>query len=248
MKLAMEIPTAYLSEFSPLCDIDFALAQEVLNDVNYANFYKKQREAGRYVILDNGFHELGHPLSPAELEDAADRIQPSVVIAPDWLGKPVETLGGFNATWDRLHTRYRIGAVICGTSPTEREQFFLDVYKRASLLCLPFKEPRLRWFQELLSTFKGYEWPPRIHLLGVNELSELRAFKNVLFEERIPESLVSVDTAKPVKWGILGKRFDVKLNLRGATLASSDIAKQEKLTPTQKQDIFYNTAFLRKFL
>src|SRR5262245_2551389 len=82
----MEIPKSMLAKLSPLTDLDFALAHEVLADKAYAEFYASQAAAKRFVILDNGFHEKGHPLEPTELVEAAKRINASVVIAPDKIG------------------------------------------------------------------------------------------------------------------------------------------------------------------
>jgi hypothetical protein len=59
MRLALEIPKVFLEQLSPLCDFDFALAHRVLEDADYASFYAKQAKAGRFVLLDNGMHELG---------------------------------------------------------------------------------------------------------------------------------------------------------------------------------------------
>lgn len=87
MKLSLEIPTAYLRDFTPLTDLDFALAHKVLENQEYANFYL-DRAKGRELILDNSMHEIGKPLSVAELEEAAKRCNADYVIAPDQLGEP----------------------------------------------------------------------------------------------------------------------------------------------------------------
>jgi len=246
MKLAMELPTAYLAEYSPLCDIDFALAQEVLEDKAYAAFYKKQSAAGRYVILDNGFHELGHPLDLKSLAEAAELIDPSVVIAPDWLGEPEKTLKSFETTLTAFKPKWPVGCVLGGKTQEERQYFFNAVYSRTALLCLPFKEPRLDWFRDLADTFYSYRWP-RIHLLGVNELQELADFRQTFLANGVNHDyFVSVDTGKPMKWAIQGTRLTLSKSLRGST--TTRLAKQDKLTPTQKADFLYNTAFLRKYV
>lgn len=247
MKLMMEIPRAWLDPLSPLCDADFALAQLVLEDKYYADFYRKQSEAGRFVILDNGFHELGHPLSVPELVEAADRIKPSVVVAPDRLGDYRFGLLQFEEMRKALPHEYGVGAVLCGTSPAERAEFFMKTMPYCNMLCLPFKENRFEWFCDLLIKIPKYiKWPPRIHLLGVNEFWELKAFRDKFDDLGIESRRTSVDTSKPIKFGIDRIRFDEKIGtLRGS--GSLD-EKTRKASSECMSDILYNVAFLRKFL
>jgi hypothetical protein len=250
MKLSLELPPLLLEEISPLLEVDFALAQHVLDSKTYADFYRRQRANSRYVILDNGFHELGHPLSIPELKEAAERIEPSVIVAPDWLGKPKETFDAFLDMYTSLGSKFRIGVVLAGSSSEERHRFFAATHRKASLLCLPFREPRFVWFKELVGAFgsSNYVWPSKLHLLGVNTLHELTEFKDFFKKVNFPEERVSVDTAKPIKWAMAGKRFYTEMNLRNAPFSSNDVPKIEKLTPTQKADLLYNIAFLRKYV
>jgi len=246
MKLAMEIPKSMLPRLAPLTDIDFALAHEVLNDAKYAEFFLDQSSKKRYVILDNGFHEKGHPLTPPELVEAAKRINASVVIAPDKLGHHLEGIEWFKELKAILPKQFDIGAVLCGTSPAERADFFMKVGRYAKLLCFPFREPRYEWFCDLLEKIPTYQhWPPRLHLLGVNELWELKAFRDKFEELGIAEKRTSVDTGKAVKWGLAGKRLDTLDSLRGGGLLTEP-AKPP--TETQWSTIHYNTALLRKYL
>src|SRR5690242_8773778 len=95
MKLAMEIPQAHLEEFSRLTDVDFVLAHLVLTNKEYAEFYQDRSKAGRRVVLDNGMHETGKPLTVPELIEACRRVHPSVVIPPDEIGNAKFTYDGF---------------------------------------------------------------------------------------------------------------------------------------------------------
>jgi hypothetical protein len=247
MKLYAEIPKFWLKTLSPLFDGDFALAQLVLEDTVYADFYAGQSASGRFVILDNGFHELGHPLSPAELTRAADLIHPSVVIAPDKLGDYRFTLDSVFEMRDILPQQYDIGAVLCGVSPAERADFFMKSNKVCKMLCLPFRENRFEWFCDLMEKIPKYiQWPPRLHLLGVNELWELKAFRDKFEEEGIPSRRVSVDTSKMIKFGILHQRLSTEMNSLRGTGRLSELEK--KADSTCMTDVLYNIAFLRKYL
>lgn len=246
MQLGLEIPLELLSTVSPLCDMDFALAQEVLDKPEYAEFYAAQAKKGRFVLLDNGFHELGRPLSSAELLAAATKIHPSAIIAPDWLGKPGETYAAFNELRETLKGRYRIAFVLCGNSASQRAEIFTKVAAHIHALCLPFKEPRLDWFMDLVDRVPiTFKWPARIHLLGVNRFEELTAFRDAFNNVGIPACRTSVDTGKPMKFGLDGKRFDPKLALRGAGALKHDY---KGATDKQLANIFYNVAYLRKHM
>lgn len=246
MRLGMEIPRFWLETLSPLMDYDFAIAHQVLEDEFYANFYREQAAKGRFVVLDNGFHELGHPLSAPELVAAADRIRPSVVIAPDRLGDMRFSLDSFDELRHILPPEYGCGIVVQGVSPAERAELFMKTMKHAKMLCFPFREPRFEWFCDLLEKIPKYiQWPPRIHLLGVNELWELKAFREKFDEIGIESKRVTIDTSKPVKFGVKGIRMSEDIVLRGIG-ALSEVEK--KAASTHIPDVLYNIAFLRKYL
>jgi hypothetical protein len=102
----------------------------------------------------------------------------------------------------------------------------------------------MHWFAELIDARLKTSWPPRIHLLGVKELSELTKFRTAFLSLGIQHWRASVDTGKPVKFGLLGKRFDETMQLRGQTAPVLDKA----VTPKQLQDIYYNIAYMRRFM
>jgi hypothetical protein len=241
----MEIPKDWLSLLSPVCDMDFCLAHLVLSDEYYRKFYKEQREKGRYVIMDNSMHELGHPMPPHELLEAVKRIEPSVVIAPDQLKQQRETLKWFFETLEVMPGTQRIGAVIQGVTNAERAEFFMKVHKHCDMLCFPFRENRLEWFEDLVQKIPNYTaWPPRLHLMGVNEFAELGAWRDAFEKFGVPHRRTSVDTGKPIKYGLQGKRFTGnELSLRGAGRLEN-----EKVDSSKILDVFYNILFLRKHL
>lgn len=247
MRLMMEIPRAWLEPLSPLCDGDFAIAHQVLDDKYYADFYKNQSKLGRFVVLDNGFHELGHPLTIPELLEAADRIGPTVVVAPDRLGDQRFGLEQFFETLRAFPPEIGVGCVLAGVTPAERAEMFMKVCKHAKMLCFPFREPRLEWFCDLLEKIPKYiQWPPQIHLLGVNELWELKAFRDKFEDLGIPSKRVTVDTSKPIKFGIVGKRFKKDMETLRGVGSLKDVS--EKAKAEHMADVLYNVAFLRKYL
>lgn len=246
MRLMAEIPIKHLEEFSPLLDGDFALAHLVLENKQYAEFYASQAKAGRLVILDNSMHELPAPLSVGEILEAADKIKPSFVIPPDKLGDVKFTYDQFEIFRKaNLRHGHRLAAVLCGSNAAERGMYYSNIRQYIDMVCLPFREPRLEWFQELVQSMpKHTSWPPYIHLLGVSTLDELSVFNQVLDNLGWPRERRSVDTNKMINWGLKNKRILGMENVRGAGKMNFN----HEMDISQKLDSFYNLAYMRKFL
>lgn len=236
MRLSLEIPTAYLPDWSPLCDLDFVLAHRVLGDDAYAGYFLSRKES-RELILDNSMHELGHPLPPSDLEEAAKRVNADYVITPDVLGQPQQNYKWFKETHRLLGNRFKIAVVMCGRDPAERSTFLNNVHS-ADMLCLPYRENRLSWFHEHRAEIDRWT---RLHLLGVNTLEELMQWDDFSFD-------LSVDTAKPIKWGLVKERLNVVKEIRHNPLSSLDLLGVRNLTCAQTESVLWNIAYLRTFL
>jgi hypothetical protein len=244
MQLSLEIPVAYLKQWGPLTDFDFALAHRVLSDPVYRKHYAT-REAGRELLLDNSMHELGTPLPIASLADAAFAVGADYVIAPDQLGMPDWNLEQYRLTLAGLKGRFKIAVVMAGATPTARAEY-LDAVAGADMICLPFREPRLRWFQEQRERI--LDWT-RIHLLGVNEISELKGFVRYARGASLHEHRTwSVDTAKPIKWGWQLKSLNHGETLRSSGISSLDLLDLRDATPEQRSRIVQNIHYLKGVL
>jgi len=240
--LALETPRVLLQDLSMLCDFDFCLAQEVIADEKYAEFYTQKTHGVREVIMDNGFHELGRPLSVPELQDAAKVIKPNYVIAPDM----IDDLPWTYEQWKRAVKAFKgsdtqVLPVLTSAPELDQKSFLMNV--EGPILCMPYRRPRLDWFHFHADTIVK-KWD-RVHLLGVNELSELARFAELTDQTGIQ---FSVDTSKPVKWGLLGTTFDTLATLRHAPIHSSKIAAVDSVTAMQRACIYWNVAYLRKYL
>jgi len=250
MRLAMEIPKPFLHNLTSLTDLDFTLAHLILEDDEYRQFYTNQAEIGRFVIMDNSFHELGHPLSPEELKQAASLSKPNIIIAPDKLGDYRFGMEAFHATRNILPRHQKIAFVLAGASPSERAEMFMKLKDHADMICFPFRAPRLEWFLDLTRKIPDHiKWPPRIHLLGVNELNELSAFRQAFNTFGVPHNRLSVDTAKPIKFGLLGHKLTASIQtLRGLPATEKIISGFAGDIQAAYPDIVYNVAYLRKYL
>jgi hypothetical protein len=238
ISLALEIPTAYLRWWSPLTDIDFALAHQILKSSDYAKFFAAQPE-GREILMDNSFHELGTPLPISDLAKAARLCNATYVVAPDKLGEPIWNENQFHATKKALPNE-SVVPVMSGRNPEER-RLYLQSVRASRMLLLPYREQRLTWFHEQ-GHLMVQNWK-RIHLLGVSTLEELRAFVGI--SELSPDVLWSVDTAKPVKLGVIGRRIDDGAPLRGLKLTSKDLLDLKGLALEQVRAIELNIQILR---
>lgn len=241
IRLSLEIPKKHLPDLVLLTDLDFALAHKVLEDEEYASFFY-DRPPARELILDNSMHENeGHPLSVAELEEAAKRCRADYVVAPDQLGELMKNYNWFKETHRVLGDRFKVAVVLSGNDPTERSAFIGNI-RHASMICLPYREPRLSWLNEHYSEIMT--WFGRIHLLGVSTKEELLSFADVARNWTIN---MSVDTTKPVKFGYMRKTIDRVPTLRG-TAAQSKALLDWSLDEAQLSTTFYNIAYLRTWL
>lgn len=91
MQVASIVPTAYLHLIAGK-PYHLCLAHVALRDPVYRDFYKKEAEAGSYVILDNGAAE-GELVDIREIENLAMYLGASELVLPDFLGNYRGTLG-----------------------------------------------------------------------------------------------------------------------------------------------------------
>jgi hypothetical protein len=240
IRMSLEVPSAYLQWWSPFCDMDFVLAHKVLEDKTYAGYFAS-RPTSRELLMDNSLHELGHPLPIADLLEAARRCKADTIIAPDKLGEPEWNEKSFQETLTTIGGEFSVGVSMAGRSSAERKNYLRNV-SSASMLLLPYREDRLMWYHENKATILR-QWK-RIHLLGVNELSELRSFVEIARETPLIDW--SVDTGKCVKHGVELRRIDDNAGtLRGAKLASSDLLNLDNLTEAQVRAVEQNIRILK---
>lgn len=250
MRFTMAVPRQLHEKLDNLQDLHFALVTQD-ETPGYVEWYAAQRDKARQVILDNGMHEnKGQPRTVQQLVEACKLFRPSYVIAPDWMGNAQKTLAAFNEMRRVRPNGCGIAVVMQGKDSVERYEFFEAVRHHADMLCFPYRMPRLEWMKELIHRVpKHVQWPPKIHLLGVSTMDELSGWHRIMYEQGIPEDFVSVDTTKPIKWGLAGKRLDELDSLRdGPGWPQEPLKADVEITPEQLSCIYYNIAYLRRAL
>lgn len=247
MNLAMEIPKSMLKEVSEYTDVDFALAHMVLEDDEYAAFYKEQRSKfRRRVILDNGMHELDlQPLSVNQLIEAAKKINPSCVVPPDKLGDAKFTYENFQTCRTHPSWNWDPMMVIQGGTRDERLKLFASTVRFTMTMGLPYREKRLAWFQEITAAVPAHvKLPPNLHLFGMNEVEELVSFCRLTQGLGWPAERITMDTAKPIKWAQKGKNMLGMKQVHGGGLL--DHAAEMNLD--QKYLMFQSLSYIRRFM
>jgi hypothetical protein len=240
MKLGMEIPTTHMAEISRLTDFDFAIAHRLVEDVKYLAAFDAQREKGRTVILDNGFHERGAEADPQILLQAQFQIAADIVISPDRIHDVAFTKGWL--PWSLGHFGTRTAAVIVGETKEERLRL-LEYYKSQYVptLCFPYRRPRLQWIAEFDAHARGWDLGNNLHFLGMQTLSEAR-----MLATQFPKA--TFDTSKPIKWAYKGARLDEVLATHGAWPEYDTYLDAPAMTAEQLSIAFYNVAALRRML
>lgn len=97
MKVALIAPLPLVKKYGEWSDYHLVLAHFVLKAKKYAEYYRQKSRNGEHIILDNSSIELGHPLPEAQLRKAADLVEPTEIVVPDYLGDHVDTLKALKA-------------------------------------------------------------------------------------------------------------------------------------------------------
>lgn len=240
IEFAMETPKALHSSLQHWSDFDFVLAHNVLDDSSYA-YRLQNRRSGRMLIMDNSMHELGEALPIDKLLLAAKKCSADYVIPPDRLDAPAWNVQQFyRACKQFAEVGTSVAAVMCGEDTLDR-QFALDNYtERTSMLLLPYRKPRLKWYLEHRTAFHLFD---RIHLLGVNTLEELGLFAAATNHDT--STKWSVDTAKPLKWALQGQSLLALESVRGAAISSKELLELVELTQEVKDLAYENVKVLK---
>jgi hypothetical protein len=122
LKIAF-IPTIHTLE-TDNTDYHLALTHLVLKYPEYAKFYKKKREQGDFVILDNSLIELGKAASLHKVLEAAKIINPSEIVLPDVFKDREKTLIAVDDALEQFRNMaidqdFQLQAVAHGENKTE---------------------------------------------------------------------------------------------------------------------------------
>lgn len=203
MRIAHIVPTSML-RLVERHDYHLVLADLVVNNWIYADFYRKQRERGAYVILDNGAYEFGRTPSVDTLLEAAEFIHPQEIVLPDSMYGPdcalesVEmSLEGRERLWEAGYHKFM--AVPHGNTLQEWNWSLNQLRSLVGVRCIGIAE------KDALKLVKGgrrsqlVELIPKrmpIHLLGMMEdMSDV-------IDPKTRRRIRGVDGSKMMVWGL----------------------------------------------
>lgn len=243
MKLALECPKDCLEMVQPFADFDFILAQEVLKDKEYADFYT---QSDKFKVVDNGANEKGESLSLEQLEEAFNKVGGHLVVSPDYLGECSRTLAAYPECVEKFGEDRVIG-VLQGSTPMEALSC-LGVYK--GLVAVPYHvgsysldSPRDAppWLMALRRALVVSNLPKdrQVYLFGFNDLEELSWYSG-------RPHVVAIDTGVPVLLGLLEQ--DILEPLSAKLDATFSKMQSLKLSQVKWAAICRNVALLRRYL
>ena len=193
------------------------LAHKILRDVEAARFYQQwKRQTGGFIIMDNSVVELEEPLPTREILRAAEMVNADVLVLPDSLKEPDETLEMsiraadeiIPAFWEEgKEPHLKLMVVVQGKTFHDVRWFVESIRKAIPEEWLwGFGVPRA-WVEAI-----GTRWPIvskvaemtnlPIHLLGFSDRLEddltCARMKNV----------VGIDSAVPIRLALNGVKID----------------------------------------
>jgi hypothetical protein len=241
MELSLEIPPALISRLRFLTDFDFALAQIILANEQYANSYRNR--GSRLLIMDNGANELDKPLLVSDILRAAELVDPDVVIAPDVPGDALATLSKFQE-FIKCNLQFGVMGVVQGHTIDECLLCANEYLKYDLVWCLGVPcdvlcqktDPLVKMSacrKELVAVLTKLGMS--LHLLGVSLPEELSAYKN-------NKRVISVDTGTPLLYALKGTRFGTGVSYDKVCLL--DLNARE-ITDEQYNTLLHNVSYLR---
>ena len=219
IKVSHEVPRCLLYDSENFNDYDYALVHLLEEDETYREYFLEARDKGRYIILDNSLHELGHAYNDAGLLKWVEELRPNEFIIPDvWEDRNASVVNARKWASIELPEGVEKVAVVQATTIHEAAtcyQTYKDLgYKKIAfsygasyyndVVPHPNKDlgkalGRLSVISALYKT-KVISQRDKIHLLGCAVPQEFGWYKGY-------ECIESIDTSNPVMAALEGIRY-----------------------------------------
>jgi len=210
LKIAF-IPTIHTLE-TDNTDYHLALTHLVLKYPEYADFYKKKREQGDFVILDNSLIELGKAASLHKVLEAAEIINPSEIVLPDVFTDREKTLIAVDGALEQLGNMnidqdFQLQAVAHGENKTEWKKCWDKLSRNPYIDCIAIPKVTSKIFgSRKWAIDYALDHNPKdkqIHLLGMwSTARELKMYSN-----RLQKFIRGVDTSIAIHCAIDFRSF-----------------------------------------
>ncbi len=221
MKVAIISPTAYLPLLSGYQSNTYhlALAQRILSDPTYKEFYLKLPQHNIQIILDNGACELGESIPTPDLIQACNLINPHILVLPDVLNdghKTINLVYKFLSNFPLNISQLKFMAVVQGKTKQEWLDCLLQINKLNSVQYIGISNTNAIFNndQHEFSRVKTINWlienklinpTKKIHLLGLGNSGHLE-----ISQLKHHSIIEGVDTNGPVVHAYHGIKFSPK--------------------------------------
>ena len=232
MKISHEVPLFLLEDSQKFNDYDYALVHLLDSDQDYANYFIKAKQEGRYIILDNSLHELGTAYNDSGLLYWIDKIRPNEFIVPDVWENCIQSV--VNARkWAQIKLPDEVTKVAVVQAKSVREaitcyQTYRDLgYKKiafsygANYYLDHSSHPNKNLAKALgrieivsrLYNSNIINATDRVHLLGCQVPQEFSWYLDMLFIETIDTSNPIMDTIDNMPYSPIGLTEKPKANM-----------------------------------
>ena len=227
MIVAHESPIPYMGEVRELTDYCYLLPHLLDESEDYKKYFEESKKLGRYIIMDNSLHELGHPYDLDRLSYWLDYFKPNEFIVPDYWQEKTQTLVSAKSWMQKSYpVETNPVAVVQAKDKIEAWECYVilkmqgykkiafsygaDWYYEEGLKSTPDKNNvfltkahgRYNTIRFLYS--KGaISSTDKIHLLGCNVPQEFSWYS----KETLP-FIESIDTSNPVIHGLAGIKYE----------------------------------------
>ena len=219
VKISHETPLCLLGDSEQFNDYDYALPHLFDEEEGYLEYFRQAKAKGRYIIMDNSLHELGHAYDSARLMFWINKLRPNEFIVPDvWENRDASVVNA--RKWAQIELPEGVEKVAVVQAQTIHEastcyQTYKDLgYKKIAFSygasyyndVIPHPNKDLGKALGRLSVIsalhkmKVIEDNDRVHLLGCAVPQEFGWYKGFNFIE-------SIDTSNPVMASLEGIRY-----------------------------------------
>jgi len=220
VKVSHETPLCLLDDSRLFNDYDYCLPHLLDQEQGYQDYFLTSVSQGRYIIMDNSLHELGHAYDEDRLMYWISVIRPNEFIVPDvWQDRDKSVVNARKWAQIKLPLGVEKVAVVQATTLHEAAtcyQTYKDLgYKKIAFSygasyyndVVPHPNPNLGKAIGRISVIsalhkmKVIEDKDRVHLLGCQVPQEFGWYRGFPFIE-------SIDTSNPVMAALEGMRYN----------------------------------------
>ena len=256
VKIAHEAPLSIFNRVQEVTDYDYALVHLFEENEEYWNKFKRAKELGREIILDNSIFELGEAFSADKFYPWIEKLQPTWYIIPDKLEDAEVTVANVR-NWQSVPGCKSMG-VVQGKSYEEIKWCYQEIEPNVDKVAISFdyhffideeingKLPtkyhhymygRDAMIHRLLADNVINEEKPH-HLLGCGLPQEFDSYKGYDWIE-------SLDTSNPVVAGIQGITYNSTKGLEDKPSIKLFTMINDNVSAYYIQKILYNIECFR---